>query len=274
LAEQVLHPERITGTDRIQALIGINRIAGTGLVLIDVLRNERADTALRQIKEFVGQWLGGFTVPFRTFSDIVGQWNKEARIARATREEPITGPLRAALPVVAERMKPAPRITRAEPYEREAPLLRQLTGLTKKTKTLLEREMDRLPVRRIWPKTGDARLDRLIVQGMGPIVERYLGKIIRSKKYQVASDEDKKDMLKDGFSIVKRIVTKQIHLPYIRSEFRKRKRLDRFKYFKGLIERRKLNEQEIVILMKEQSKNLTREQKIELLQVIKRQKTK
>jgi len=270
LAEQIKHPERIKAQDRIQGLIGINRIGGTGLVLIDVLRNERADTARKMLKEFVGQWLGGFTVPARSVEDIIGQWNKEARTVRATREEPLLGPARQNIPGIAGRMKPAPRLTRKEPYKREATLMRQLTGLTKKTKTKLEREMDRTRVRGVWPRTGDPKFDRLMTQGMGPIVENVLGRLVESQKYKQASDEDKKDLLQDSFSAVKQIVRSQLHLPYVQSQLRTKKPKDKAKYLKHLLERNKLSQAEILVLAKEHEELFTPE----MVNILRRKKTK
>jgi len=166
IAEQILHPERIRPYDRIQALIGINRIAGSGLVLIDVLRNKKQETALKLIKEFAGQWLGGYTVPFRTIKDFWSTVEKREAEVQYTREKPTLGPLISNLPYSYKVLPQAPRLTREEGYKREEPAKRQITGLTVKTKTPFEQEIDRLGIENLWPRTGNAKLDRMVLGRM------------------------------------------------------------------------------------------------------------
>ncbi|GAG94768.1 unnamed protein product, partial [marine sediment metagenome] len=222
IAEQVLHPEKIRPYDRIQALIGINRIAGTGLILIDALRNKSNETVTKMLKEFGGQWLGGFTVPFRTIKDFWAGIEKEEAEVQFTRESPILGPLISNLPRSQRFLPQAPRLTRREGYVREAPVKRQVTGLTVKTKTGLEQEIDRLGIERLWPRTGDVTLDRMITEKIGGQVEIAGQTLISSPAYRTADDETKKYFIKDLIN-TKRLKAKKTLFPLrVRQELKRR----------------------------------------------------
>jgi len=97
----------------------------------DFSPDEFKNNVLRTVNGFVGS----FTVTGRTVQDILGQFLREERLPRATRELPVAGEALANIPF-AERFLPVrPSPFRAEPEERQAPLLRQVTGLAFRVKT-------------------------------------------------------------------------------------------------------------------------------------------
>lgn len=251
LAEQMSHPEKITANDRIQGLIGINRIGGTGLVLLDVLRNKDPKSALKMIADFAGQYLGGFTTPLRSLKDIAGEYIPEEAIVRSTRESPITAPAVSNVPFLSTQTLPeAPSITREEPLKREKTLLRQLTGLTVKTKTELEKEIDRLGMEGLYPRTGDATLDRIITKRAGKYVEKYAGKLIQSKQYANADDDTKKFLLNTSIGNIKTAIRQQVLVPYHNNKLsRLNTRIEKMKYMEELVDKNKISQNSLATLL-------------------------
>ena len=250
IAEQVLHPERIRPYDRIQALVGINRIGGTGLILLDVLRNKSSDSAVKMLKEFGGQWLGGFTVPFRTIKDFWAGIEKREAEVQTTRESPITGPAITNIPGSQNWLPQAQRITRGEPYKREETVKRQLTGLTVKTKTPLEQEIDILGMENIWPNTGDTKLNRLITKLSGSVIERKGNQLIKSPVYRNADDMTRTYLLKTLMGRVKGEAKRKLFIPHIEKEISKMKGGTKKKeYVEKLVKRGKLSQTSFTELM-------------------------
>lgn len=56
--------------DYVEQAVGLNRIKGTGLVLIDAMRGHNEQASGETVARFVGDWLGRFTVPMRTIKDV------------------------------------------------------------------------------------------------------------------------------------------------------------------------------------------------------------
>jgi len=79
----------------------------------------------------------------------------------------------------------------------ESPLLRQTTGVTLRTKTPLEKEIDRLNFDKtsIFPRTGLPAADRMIVRRMAPIIEQYGTKLIQMPGYQRMTDMQKENLI-------------------------------------------------------------------------------
>ena len=97
---------------------------------------------------------------------------------------------------------------------RESTELRQLTGITIKTKTPLEEEIGKLNLQNLYPKTGDATVDRLITERAGPFVNLFGTSRIQTPEYRNADDETKKYMLRETISKIKEGVRKEISVPY------------------------------------------------------------
>ena len=90
--------------------------------------------------------------------------------------------------------------SRAAPFQRQAPLLRQTTGLTHgMEKNPAEREMDRLQFsrREILPSTGLPEADILIARRLGPMVEEHLSRVVVSPRYQRMSDAQRSEELRE-----------------------------------------------------------------------------
>lgn len=188
----------LTKNDYLQGAVSINRIAGTGLAFVDWIRSDNTYKTVQNIKDVMGQYVGGFTVPFRTVKDLLGSKDIEERLARTTRLHPLTGPAMANIPFVSRKLPPAYSILRKKPLERETPGLRQATGVTIKTKTPLEIEMHKLGIsfKGLIPRTGDRELDYEAGKLMGVGIEKMGNQLVTSPNWEKLDKVDKTVMLR------------------------------------------------------------------------------
>lgn len=179
-AEKFIHPERVTWKDWAEAAIGMNRLAGTGLMLADIIQSKDPETQDKIITRTIGEYAGSFTVPFRTGKDIVSGVIPEEGVVRDVRDAPIVplpfgfgvnlGPAMRNIPFLSQTLPKAVSPLRQETIRTEHPILRQLTGVSLKTKNALEQELDMLQfdVTRVFPRTGVPEADREISRRMAP----------------------------------------------------------------------------------------------------------
>jgi len=195
----------LTPMDYGQAFLSINRIAGTGLVIVDALRAKNPETFTELVSDFAGAYISGFTVPFRTLKDFIAQGDPQEQVYRDTEQAPLLGPALENIPFATRGFPTAPRPTREEPFIREDPALRQLTGVTLKTKTDLEHEVDRLGLEysTLYPRTGEDQLDRMITRRVGKVMDAVGNQIVNSPEYQKLDDNAKKEFMKELYSKTK-----------------------------------------------------------------------
>lgn len=199
---------KLSATDWLQGAISINRIAGTGLVIVDLVRSNDKNFTIKKTKEILGAWTGGFTVPFRTIKDFLAQKIPEEATYINSREFPFIGNAIGNIPFVGQAFPQTPKITREEPLKREAPALRQITGITIKTKTFLETEIDRLQLTGLFPKTGNPKLDRIITEKVGRVMEKVGEVLEENEGYAKLPDFEKEKLIKEFFSESKSIFKK------------------------------------------------------------------
>jgi len=206
LAQAFKDPSQFQLRDWIEGTLGINRMAGTTLFLTSMLAGQNPQALKRKLAEFAGTFAGGFTVPLRTFQDFVAQFSKDEATIRETREAPLTGPTRTNIPFVSRTLPEKRVVTRGGPIQREQPGLRQVTGLTIRTKRPLERELDRLGLApyQLEPRLGERSIERAIITRMGPVAERQIGAIVRSPTYQQLDDDQRTEVLRRAFSDLRR----------------------------------------------------------------------
>ena len=199
--------ERISGSDWAQAAIGINRVAGTGLALIDLVGQKvDAKNAKNVVNGIVSSYVGGFTVPFVTIKDIIGNFRLEERTVKETKEVPIIGGAIGNIPGLNELLPTKYSMFEDKPLQREQSLLRQLTGITLKTKSFIEKELDRMgkDVGDLIPKTGNLEANRIISKQTGVILDQFNEKLNLSEKYQTMGDEEKLEFIKNLVSEAKK----------------------------------------------------------------------
>ena len=203
----VIGSERISGSDWAQAAIGINRVAGTGLALIDLVGQKvDAKNAKNVVNGIVSSYVGGFTVPFITIKDIVGNFRLEERAVKETKELPVIGGAIGNIPGLNELLPTKFSMFEDKPLEREQSLLRQLTGITLKTKSFIEKELDRMgkDVGDLIPKTGNLEANRVISKQTGVILDQFNDKLNLSEKYKTMGDDEKLEFIKNLVSEAKK----------------------------------------------------------------------
>ena len=183
--------------DILQGIFSMNLRAGTGLYALEHALDglsQLRDT--KKFKEFSGRMLGeyvaGFLTPFQQVKDVLAQFVGDMAVVRDRNLEPFLGPLKDKLPGLveaglAQEMPPAYTGTRAAPITRQAPLLRQLTGITLgEAKNPAERELARLQFdrREILPRSGDPMLDNLWAKHLGALVEERLAPYVEQPEYE------------------------------------------------------------------------------------------
>jgi hypothetical protein len=111
--------------DIMDAFLGIRRLTGTGLYLIDAVFDDTVEGFMRKVGVWVGELLGGFTTPGRTLKSMLSAMDPEEGVVRDIRMQPEIGDVKipqvfsrfvANLPVAGKEMlPPAHRATREQP---------------------------------------------------------------------------------------------------------------------------------------------------------------
>ncbi len=194
IAEAMVHPERLSTQDWVQAAIGLNRIAGTGLVITDVLRSKKIETTKEIMQRLAGEYLGSFSVPARTFQDLYAHFNPEEAKLRDTRESTLTGPFQRNIPIMSQRLPETKTPLSVEQKKAEYPLTRQTTGLSISKVTPIESEVNRLAIdrSRIFPRTGVPEADRKLSEIMAPEIEIASKTLMGLPLYQKSPDHVKR----------------------------------------------------------------------------------
>jgi hypothetical protein len=194
-----------------EAFLGIRGIERTGLVVLDVMKMDNLRSFQGSVQGFAEQFLAGYMIPFGAVRDVLA-------LDPTFRDAEDAGIFGRALGQVPGVGTPMPSATRTTPVGQEPPLdifgvevtpgqVRQATGFTLRTKTEVERELDRLKVKSIvFPGTGDDVVDRLITERTGPMVEHIVGQLVTSPGYQGMSDHDKKEVLRSVVGRIKEAV--------------------------------------------------------------------
>jgi len=210
-------PPVVEAKDVARAMIGLNRIAGTGLVFVDLLQKGGWEGWLKHGKDFFGQYIGRFTVPLSSYKNLVSPVVPEEATIRDVTTAPLTGPTRRNIPGVSEALPPSPSITRAEPRMIEHPVFGELTGLSAQTYTQLEHEVNRLniPWYELGPRTGVPEADLKLKKYMGQLLDdKTFTVFLESNDFQKATDPQKERQLRKEFGNAKRAAMGQLHNEY------------------------------------------------------------
>lgn len=213
---------RMTTGDLMQGLLSINRIAGTGLVAVDLIRSGSMDRSAQLVSDVLSQYVGGFTVPFGTLKDVLAHVDPGEAVLRDTRTDQFRvamGPINLSgayamrnVPYLSQRLPAAVSPFRSGALTSEYPLVRQLTGLAPRTKRPVESEVDRLAIEsaRVLPSSGIPEWDRLRAQAMGPVVEKTLPAYIALPIYQRLSPTKQRYFVDQMLSTIRRGVSRDL----------------------------------------------------------------
>ena len=205
-AEAFLRPERLKKSDYAEAAIGLNRISGSGLVLIDLLRGRTGEEwNMDLLKRVAGAYLGSYTVPMRTPKDIISKYDEEEGVYRNTRIEPFFSPLIANVPYLSRMLPEAASPITAKRLKPESPVLKQTTGLTERIKNPVNQAIDSVGLdwSYVYPSTGIPEADWQICKLMGPLVDKYGPSLVTNPNYIQAGNASKKLMLNIFFKAVR-----------------------------------------------------------------------
>jgi DNA-binding ferritin-like protein (Dps family) len=176
-------PLNVTANEFTDAIFGIRRVAEMpAFAVVDYLRGLNSDdpaTALTALKTPVGQYLGGFFVPFRAIKDLsAALGDKEDAKQVDVQGQELTGPIRANLPGgthgLPERVDPFT----GQPQKTEHPLLRQLLGQNVTYAGKLEQMVAGTPgmsVSEMIGNHGSPEADNLVAAKLGQTLSLKVG---------------------------------------------------------------------------------------------------
>lgn len=206
IAESLTNPERIKPADFGSALLSLNRIGGTGLVLADIMRGTSSVNTINTLKKFAGSYVAGFSTPMRTLKDIYSIIDEEEAILRDVKDDEFWGPTKRNIPLVSQTLPKARSPLRPGDIKTESPVFRQFTGLSYEIKNELEKEVDKIQLNYqvIYPRTGDAKGDRLVSEIMAPILELAFPILLKKTRYNQLDNATKRILLGTLFQDTKK----------------------------------------------------------------------
>jgi len=208
LAECALHPEKIQMKDYLMNLVGLNKVAGTGLVFADILAAKKPEDAMSYLKAWGSAYIGSFTVPLRTWKDIISEFQPEEGLRRQVRESGSAGVLGRAqenIPWLSRELPIANTPLSTEVQHAEEPFIRQFFGISVTRSNKIQKEVDtiNLPWENIFHRTGIPAADDAINKIMSPVVENLVPRVIKLSAYQKGSDAKKRLILGAVFKLIK-----------------------------------------------------------------------
>jgi hypothetical protein len=205
LAEAWTNPDKVKPADFGTAIISLNRVAGTGLILTDLLRAKKGETVMNTLERLGGEYLGSFTVPARTIKDLYSGYDKQEAILRDVRDKEFVGPTMRNIPIVSQSLPEAVSPLKTEPLKAETPILRQFTGLSLTTKSLMQKEVDRIALDTtiIYPRTGIPEADREMSKRMSPLVDKLAPILLENPMYQKLDESRQRILLSELFKEIK-----------------------------------------------------------------------
>jgi len=191
---------RLGMQDIAKGLVGLNRVAGTGLAVVDAVFDNRGTWEWRwkQMKEVAGSYVGSFLVPLLQVRDVIAHWDPEERLYRDTSGAPFTGQIQRNIPLLDKSLPPMPATTRPGYVESESPLMSQITGILPKQSTHVETELSKLGIS--WrdivpPADGPPEVTRKSKAYLGNMIEKPMSALFQSKAYRNVDDAQRQEMV-------------------------------------------------------------------------------
>ena len=246
LAEAMKPDNNIKAIDWTTAAIGLNRISGTGLVLIDALRDKNIDGTKKKIQRFVAQYAGSYTVPLRTIKDFYEGITGDQTYADPRADDfwsELVNTTYSNMPYlskfVAQRATPLKVEQKLEPmeffgFEMPGPIARQFTGIAGIKKSDVETEVHRLNLSpaTYMPRGANRDADRWTAMTMAPTVSmivpavmeadvpvfkimpnlKLIGAFDPEKSYKELDDTAKQMVLTEIFRLVRKMAEAEMKL--------------------------------------------------------------
>jgi hypothetical protein len=168
----------LTGTDMVQGMLSVSRIAGTGLVGLDLLRSEpfvekespeqAKKNRERLMLSFAGQILSAPTVPLAQFQDIIGVFDPEENKFKSTQQNPFFGPSLNNLPFAKRLLPDLQQVGRSKPQQPSGleGMIEFGTGLRIQRVNEFEQVLARHGISSISPAAGDPAVNQRIIGEM------------------------------------------------------------------------------------------------------------
>lgn len=238
--------DHIKGTNKVKPkeyarfIFGLNRLAGTGFEVFNWVNTESKEAMDKSFARMASSWLGSWSVPLRTFKDLYAGVSAEESIIRYTKSDPILGSFVGNIPIISQelpegfspytidkRLPPSDEFN-INDYARietqrdkmtigifdnvPAPIVKQIFGLSFRTKSPVESEVNRLNIsaKTIYPRTSVTEASRLIIGYTGVFAESVIKPTLESAKYLNAPDSVKKVLLKKLYASAKMFATGQL----------------------------------------------------------------
>jgi hypothetical protein len=192
----------LNAMDYVQGFLSINRLAGSGLALVDLLRANDLNSFTKIISTVVGAYASSFTVPLKMVKDLIAGFDSEEAYVRYQKIHPLWGPTANNIPYLDQVLPKYPNITAEGYLKNEHPWAKHLTGMNIMEKTWLASEIDRLAIdyQSIYPSTGEKKLDVYVMEEMGSILGATTKALQNEETYITGSDYHKKERILDLLS--------------------------------------------------------------------------
>ena len=215
LADATLRPDKVKVSDFAQLAVGLSRVSGTGLSIVDMIRAKDFNGVMDVGATFMEGILASYTIPMKTFKDIESAFSEEDRYYRDVEVGAETGVFGKAitnLPYAGRIYGRSFSPLREEPIETDHPLYKQFLGLNIRSKTTVEKEVDRLGLDPISfrSKTGFKKADYEIDKNMGRYVNYFVGNMVESDGYRKLEDHQKRMVVKDLIKAIKSQVVEDV----------------------------------------------------------------
>ena len=207
-----------TAADIVQGFSGAQFRAGGGLYAVDQLIRDLVQAgsigegAMSAIKGILGSSLGSVLTPMSTLKDVIAQFRPEEAVVRDTSEAPFLGQALRTVPFAQSELLGLPEqqyISQEAARTTDDPLLRQLTGAAiRPAPTIIQDEMRDLGFEDydLYKKVGIPDLDRTAKEMIGSIAEYNADAYFGSEAYQAADSLTKREMFKEFYKDIRRIV--------------------------------------------------------------------
>lgn len=205
-------------TEMMEAIAGMKMPAGAQSSFLNSLpelfagsEGKEADRFEKAIGTIIGDFAGRFIQPGQPVFAYFDQFDEEAQIARDPNvltsddllTEAATNRIKAKLPELKEELPEALRYLREETPVRTGEFFNMLTGVrVVPSANKIEREFTSLSLDpyTFFGSTGDRTYDRAVIKESGPYIEKFVGKLIDSGRYEKMTPAQRKIAIKNNMT--------------------------------------------------------------------------